>query len=136
LRVNRAAGIVVRALDRVPSHMSRSSFLILLGAVAALLASSPGTSRAQAGLYFEEVAPKAVRVDGSLREWPRASFRDLGRGRDGAMRYALGYDASGIYVAADVSDGDVLRRPRPTDADDGVGLTLKHADRRGVPAFP
>jgi hypothetical protein len=95
----------------------------------ALICSPSLDASAQEGLYFEEVRPKAIRIDGSLRDWPRASFRSLGRGRDGAMEYALGYDAEGIYVAADVSDGALVRNARPGASDDGVRLSFQQGPR-------
>jgi hypothetical protein len=104
--------------------MRRSSFH-LSALLFALISAVPLESSAQPqGLYFEEVRPNAIRVDGSLREWPRANRRIVGRGRDGVMEYALGYDADGIYVGAEVSDGALVRNARPGSADDGVRLTL------------
>jgi hypothetical protein len=102
----------------------RRQLFFLAASLFALVTSVPLSSMAQPGLYFEEVRPNAIRVDGSLREWPRSNFRALGGGRDGAMEYALGYDANGIYVAAEVSDGALVRNMRPGASDDGVRLTF------------
>lgn len=78
-------------------------------------------------LHFEELPSKMVRIDGVLREWPDELFMSIGSGHDAAGRIALGYDGEGIYVAAEISDGDLIRNRRSGPDDDGVRLSLVDA---------
>lgn len=107
--------------------MRRTSSIVAFSLLLAL----PLAAEADEPISFVEVGAKAVRVDGSLREWPSSTFQSLGRGHDGVMEYALGYDANGIYLAADVVDRDLVRSSRPGASDDGVRLSFETPDGGG-----
>lgn len=108
--------------------------LLSLPVVATLLVAAPA-ARAQVGLRLQEVPPKAVRVDGQLREWQGIEMARLGEGTDASMVYALGYDPKGLYVAATVYDDRLIRSAAPTAQEDAIIVTLVlPSGRRGVSA--
>lgn len=78
------------------------------------------------------VAAGRVRIDGQLRDWQGARMIAVGAGADAALRFVLGYDADGLWVAASVQD-DRLVRARGVDPDqDAVIVTLAlPAERAG-----
>jgi len=80
------------------------------------------TAQAQAGIRVYSV--ERVRVDGSLRDWRDAHFADVGSGDDASMRFALGADDQGLYVAAEVRDDRMVRTSSPGANEDAVVLTL------------
>lgn len=82
----------------------------------------PSAAAAQAGIRVYEI--ERVRVDGSLRDWRDANFAEVGRGDDASMRFALGADSEGFYVAAEVRDDRMVRTARPGAREDAVILTL------------
>ncbi len=82
------------------------------------------TASAQVALPLTEVEGDAIRVDGSLREWSSARFMDVGSGDDASMRIALAYDATGIYVGAEVRDDRLVRTARPGPDEDAIVLTF------------
>lgn len=84
---------------------------------------APDRACAQAaGIRVLEV--EGIRVDGSLRDWGGAHFAVVGRGPDASMRVALGHDARGLYVAAQVWDDRLVRTPHPGNREDAVIVTL------------
>jgi hypothetical protein len=83
---------------------------------------APAVADAQAGMRVVEV--ESVRVDGAIGDWRGARFTTVGRGPDASMRFALGHDDEGLYVAAQVWDERVVRTPRPGAREDAVILTL------------
>lgn len=66
----------------------------------------------------------AVRVDGSIGDWRGLRFRTLGSGNNASMKYALGYDAAALYLAAEVRDDVMVRTASPDRGDDAVVITL------------
>jgi hypothetical protein len=104
--------------------------LVLSLALLATLASA-SSARAQVGLRIQRVNEGSVRVDGMLRDWrgvPRAS---VGQGADASMRFALGYDDSGLYLAAEVKDERHVRTNDFTPDEDAVVVTLAFPTRGG-----
>jgi len=96
----------------------------------AALVSAPGLVSAQAaGIRVVEV--EGVRVDGSLGDWRGARFTPVGEGTDASMRFALGHDDEGLYVAAMVFDDRLVRTSSPGGREDAVILTLAMPQRRG-----
>ena len=85
---------------------------------------SPSRASAQVGLRLQEVPAKTVRVDGRLREWGGVEEASLGAGPDASMRYRLGYDAKGLYIAATVYDDRLIRSAAPGTQEDAVIVTL------------
>lgn len=102
--------------------MKRS--ILLLAALAAL---SPAAVSAQAGIRV--IAIEEVRIDGAIRDWRDARFTSVGEGPDASMRFALGHDARGLYLAAEVWDERMVRTARPGAREDAVILTLKSGRR-------
>lgn len=97
---------------------------VALSALLGLSGLVPEPAAAQVGMRIEEVADGAVRVDGSLGDWRRVRFVDVGSGDDHSMRYALRHDDDGLYVAAVVRDDRMVRTARPGPNEDAVILTL------------
>ncbi len=112
----------------------RPSLLLASLAAAALSWLSPAASHAQVALPIVQVEDGAIRVDGMLRDWTGARMSDLGSDSDGSMRYALGYDARGLYVAAEVQDERLIRNREPGDGDDAVIVTIATPSGRGFTA--
>lgn len=100
-------------------------------AIAALasLALPAGAAAQAAGIRVVEV--DSVRVDGSLGDWRGARFTPVGQGTDASMRFALGHDDEGLYVAAMVFDERLVRTSSPGAREDAVILTLSMPQRRG-----
>lgn len=103
-------------------------------AAAALAVALPATTRAQVALPITQLDEGAVRVDGMLREWTGAHMSSLGEGPDASMRYVLGHDSLGLYVACEVSDERLIRNREPGDGDDAVIVTLAMPSGRGLTA--
>jgi hypothetical protein len=99
-------------------------FARLLALALASLCSFSASAHAQLGLTVSHFEDDTLRVDGMLREWSEARFVEVGSGTDGAMRCALGYDARGLYVAAEVTDERLIRNAQPGNGDDAVVITL------------
>lgn len=95
-------------------------------ALALALAATNGAS-AQAGIRVLEI--ERVRVDGAIGEWRGARLTSVGEGADASMRFALAYDARGLYVAAEVWDDRLVRTASPGATEDAVILTLAGAGR-------
>jgi hypothetical protein len=97
-------------LPRVLSHIALPS---LLAALAATTAASPASAEGSS-LRADLVAPKTIKLDGIPKEWPSglAALGKTVKGKAGKpdidARGAVTYDASTIYVAADITD-DTLR---------------------------
>lgn len=102
----------------------RATLALTAVVVSMATASIPNMALAQAGLPLQEVSRGDVRVDGMLRDWRAVRMIDVGRGDDGAMSFALGYDATGLYLAARVRDTRLIRNRRPGRAEDAVIITL------------
>jgi hypothetical protein len=96
--------------------------LITTAVVAGLLTAGP--VYAQVGVRVAEVPEGGVRIDGSLRDWRRIRFARLGSGADASFRYAVGADARGFYLAAEVSDNRMVRTQRPSTTEDALVLTF------------
>jgi len=97
-------------------------FYVTVAATLGLAASVPAAAEAQAGIRVYDV--ERVRIDGSLADWRDATFGDVGRGDDASMRFAVGADGEGLYVAAEVRDDRLVRTPNPGAREDAVILTL------------
>ncbi len=82
------------------------------------------SAAAQVGIRVEELAPNAIRIDGQLGDWHGISFGLLGNGDDAALRYALGWDRTGLYVAANVADERMVRTATPGAHEDAIVLTF------------
>lgn len=95
---------------------------------ALLLAALPATAAAQAGIRVHDV--EEIRVDGALGDWRGATFTEVGQGEGGSMRFALGADRAGLYVAAEVRDDRLVRTARPGLREDAILLTLSIPDGR------
>lgn len=89
-----------------------------------------------AALRAEEVDPKKpVRLDGVLKEWHARSPANeaLGGKTDGVeLGVAVQYDATKLYVAAEVTDPTPKRSPAHGDDDDRVTFTLAFPEGRGT----
>ena len=92
----------------------------------------PRAGHAQVALPITQLDEGAIRVDGVLRDWNGAHMAAVGTGTDASMRYALGYDSRGLYVAADVQDERLVRSREPGDGDDAVIVTLAMPGARGA----
>ncbi|MFT3922753.1 MAG: hypothetical protein QM778_09480 [Myxococcales bacterium] len=88
-----------------------------------------GTVRADSPLRVDQSAER-MRVDGALREWQGARFGNLGSG-DPALRYALATADGGLYVAAEVSDAQLVRTKGVGGRQDALVLTLALPDSKG-----
>jgi len=88
-------------------------------------------AQAQIALPVHEVGEDGVRIDGMLRDWRTIRRVRVGRGDDASMSFALGYDARGLYVAAEVSDERLVRTRRPTPNEDAIVVTLATPRGRG-----
>lgn len=88
-------------------------------------------ANAQVALRLHEVGDGDVRVDGMLRDWRGMRRVQVGRGRDASFAFVLGYDASGIYVAASVKDERVLRSGPTGNDQDALVITFGMPARRG-----
>lgn len=95
--------------------MRRTSAIALLAPVAALLVSLHTTPAHAEGtaLRASLLEPKAIKLDGLLKEWaPLSGMPYALKGRaskpDAEGRAAVAYDAANLYVAAEVTD-DTLR---------------------------
>ncbi len=95
---------------------------LALGVAGWVVGSAPSLGQAQAGIRVYDI--ERVRVDGSLGDWRDATFGDVGRGDDASMRFAVGADAEGLYVAAEVRDDRLVRTASPGVREDAVILTL------------
>jgi hypothetical protein len=82
---------------------------------------------AQTGIRVVQV--ERVRVDGALRDWRNARFTPLGEGDDASMRFAIGHDARGFYIAAEVRDERVVRTARPGTSEDAIIFTFAQGRR-------
>ncbi|NOY92004.1 MAG: hypothetical protein GXP55_12475, partial [Deltaproteobacteria bacterium] len=109
-----------------PAHRFSLAALVSLVVLSPLLA--PPAS-AQVGLRVVRVGERPPRVDGMLRDWRGTRFSNLGRGADASMRYALAWDDTALYVAAEVRDQRLVREASPTAPQDAIILAL--AARRG-----
>lgn len=87
-------------------------------------------------LALEPVDPGSpVKIDGALREWPaRAAAKESIEGKTEGLGLgvALQYDASKLYVAAEVTDPTNARSKAHGAADDHVVLTLAFPSGRGA----
>ncbi|HEY8426807.1 MAG TPA: hypothetical protein VIL20_00470, partial [Sandaracinaceae bacterium] len=104
--------------------MSRCLWLALLVLVA------PASAGAQAGIRVVQF--ERVRVDGAIGEWRGAHFVSVGEGADASMRFALGYDERGLYLAAEVWDDRLVRTARRGANEDAIILTLAAPGPRGA----
>ncbi|MGE0791615.1 MAG: hypothetical protein AB7S26_38425 [Sandaracinaceae bacterium] len=95
--------------------------------VVALALASPSLASAQAGIRVHEI--EGVRIDGALSEWRAATFTPVGSGPDASMRFALGHDGAGLYVAAQVTDDRLVRTSDRGTREDAVILTLASGRR-------
>jgi hypothetical protein len=101
---------VATPLVRALSHIALPSLLAALAVTSATSTASAQVSALRADL----VPPKTIKLDGLPKEWPSglAAFGKSLKGKTGKpdieARGAITYDASNIYVAADVTD-DTLR---------------------------
>lgn len=86
------------------------------------LALSSGPARAEP-LRVDRTA-ETMRVDGALKEWRGARFTALGSGDDASLRYALASAEAGLYVAAEVTDDELVTG----DAGDALVLALAMPD--------
>lgn len=107
----------------------RAALVSLSVVLAAVFGAS--SVEAQVGLRVEDLSRSTVRVDGSVREWRGVRFAQVGDGNDASMRYALGFDRNGLYVAAQVADERIVRQARPGPENDCVVLTLAMRAGRG-----
>ncbi len=83
-------------------------------------------------LRFVPVGEGAVRIDGSLRDFRDVQMDRVGTSGTSSMRYALGYDANGFYVAAHVDDERLVRRSAAGGRnDDAIVLTVASPGERG-----
>lgn len=88
-----------------------------------LVLAAPSLASAQAaGMRVYQI--DGVRVDGALGDWRQAEMTQVGRGRDASMRFAVGNDGEGLFVAAEVTDDRLVRTPQPGNREDAVVLTL------------
>jgi hypothetical protein len=91
-------------------------------ALLAALLVLPASAHAQ--LPLTQIDASTFHVDGTLREWGPVTMSTLGEGADASMRYAVAYDANGLYVGAEVHDDRMVRTAHPGDTEDAIVLTL------------
>lgn len=104
------------------------------GFVLTVVLSLSSAADAQATLPIAEVALGAITMDGMLREWGSATMTSVGTGDDASMRFALGYDDDGLFVAAEVHDDRMVRTAHPGDTEDAVVVTLALPHGRALAA--
>ena len=92
---------------------------------------APATALAQLALPMTPVPARSVRVDGQLRDWPSARMISVGAGADASMRFVLGYDATGLWIAAAVQDDRLVRRAGVEPEQDAIIVTLALPAARG-----
>lgn len=109
-------GIFAPALT--PAHRFALAALVLSASL------SPSITQAQLGMPVSSVGQSPPRVDGMLRDWRGVRFSDVGHGDDASMRYALAWDDTALYVAAEVRDQRMVRESSPTTNEDAIILTL------------
>ncbi|MBX7194405.1 MAG: hypothetical protein K1X94_20285, partial [Sandaracinaceae bacterium] len=122
-----------RSSSTLATLVSTTLCLGALGA-AALAIVCPSAAHAQVALPVVQLDDDAIHVDGMLRDWSGAHMSSLGEGSDASMRYALGYDSRGLYVACEVSDERLIRSAQAGDGDDAVIVTLAMPGRSGLVA--
>ncbi|MCB9599429.1 MAG: hypothetical protein H6722_02730 [Sandaracinus sp.] len=91
----------------------------------------PRTADAQVGLRIQRVNDGAVRVDGMLRDWRGVPRINVGSGDDASMRFALGYDDRGLYLAAAVKDQRYVRTDDFGPQEDAIVIALAFPRGRG-----
>ncbi len=114
--------------------MGKAALLLVAALFAHESVSAQDLSAPLRSLEFIPVGEGAVRVDGSLRDFRDVSMARVGSSSTGSMRYALGYDANGIYVAARIDDQRLVRSRAGGRADDAVVLTIASPSARGLVA--
>lgn len=100
-----------------------------------LAAPAPSAQAQGAGLRFEQIADHGIRVDGSLRDWRRLRKIAVGQGDDASMRFAVGYDDGGFYLAAEVRDQRMIRTRQPTREEDAIVVTFAMPRTRGAQRY-
>lgn len=105
------------------------SFVFAIALLGATVGAS--TASAQIGLRVQRVAEGTVRVDGMLRDWRGVQRVTVGQGSDASMRFVLGYDDTGLYLAAEVKDERLVRTNDFGPVEDAVIVTLAFSNRGG-----
>ncbi len=82
------------------------------------------SASASAQLPLTQIDASTFDIDGTLREWGPVTMSTLGSGADASLRYAVAYDANGLYVGAEVHDDRMVRTAHPGDLEDAIVLTL------------
>jgi hypothetical protein len=91
-------------------------------------------------LHIEDVDKKSpMKLDGVLKEWPaRSPANEKLSGTTDGLGLAVGVqmDEAKLYVAAEISDPNLVRSARHGDSDDHVSMTLAFpAGRGGLKAY-
>jgi hypothetical protein len=108
--------------------MTRLLYKLLVGMLfVSALTGSP--VRAQAPLIMKKVDLGKVKINGALPEWGSIHF--VREGNDAALRFALGYDTGGLYLAAVVNDSHLVRTSHPGTDEDAVIVTFAMPDPAG-----
>ncbi len=120
----------VRGSVPTPMAPRLSAFLVFATTFATTFAARP--TEAQLGLRLQRVQDRAVRVDGSLGDWRGVPRVSVGEGDDASMRFVLGYDDTGLYVAAAVKDERHVRTDAFGPGEDAIVVTMAFPSRRGL----
>jgi hypothetical protein len=92
----------------------------------------PSIARAQVALPLAEVDGSAIRIDGALRDWSAVRRIEVGSGSDGAMSFALGRSAEGLYLIAEVTDDRFVRTSDHGATEDVIVVTLAFPSGRSL----
>lgn len=82
-------------------------------------------------LTMKKVETGKVRIDGAVPEWRSIPFVRVSDGEQSRLRFALGYDDRGMYLAAIVSDDRLVRSAQPGTDEDAVVATLAMPEQTG-----
>lgn len=119
-------------MTRLTAGERRVARALLLSFVAVMaLCAIPEMAGAQVHLPVMKIGERGVRIDGSLREFRRARFIDIGQGPDASASFLLGYDEDALYVVAKVSDDRMVRTSSPSTREDALVVTIAEPYRRG-----
>jgi hypothetical protein len=82
-------------------------------------------------LIMKKVEPGRVRIDGAVPEWRTIAFVRVSEGEESGLRFALGYDDGGMYLAAIVGDDQLVRSRRPGTDEDAIVVTFAMPEQTG-----
>ena len=124
---------------RLPSPLVallRSPIAASLAAVTATLFSTSAASAAE--LVLDHLAPGAIKLDGKVKEWPPSTpTNETIRSGTASADVHAGYDADGLWVAAEVKkSGAIAHSSGMGDSDDCVSLIISFPRENQVRPSP